>query len=67
MPVYRVCIEETVAQEFELIATSSDEALRMACEEYRNGVYVLEPGNLISVDASVRTNDEPYRDWQNLL
>lgn len=43
---YTVLIEETVSQEFTVSAASEAEARRLAEEKYRNGEFVLEPGNL---------------------
>lgn len=44
---YRISIEETVAQDFELEADSFDEALKIAERKYKNGEWVLTPGHLV--------------------
>ncbi len=43
-----VTIEEMVSQDFEVEADDVGEALALAEEHYRNGKFVLEPGNLVA-------------------
>ncbi len=45
---YRVTIEETVSEAFEIDAESMEAALRIAEEKYRNAELILSPGNIIS-------------------
>jgi hypothetical protein len=47
MKKFKITIEETVSQEFEIEATSLEEAMELAEEQYNNGELVLEPGNLV--------------------
>ncbi len=44
---YIVTIEEMVSQDFEVNADNSKLALEIAEKKYKNGEFVLEPGNLI--------------------
>lgn len=46
MPKFTVVIEETVSQDFDVEANSQEEAIKIARDKYRNGEFVLEPGNL---------------------
>lgn len=46
MPKFTVIIEETVSQDFDIEANSQEEAIKIARDKYRNGEFVLEPGNL---------------------
>ena len=46
MGKYTVVIEETAAEEFELEAKDSDEALKIVEEKYSKGEFVLCPGEL---------------------
>lgn len=44
--IYKVTIEETVCDEFDIEADSKKEAFDIAVEKYRNCEFVLEPGEL---------------------
>lgn len=46
---YTIIIEETVSEELTLEAENKKEALEEARRLYRQGVWVLEPGNLVEV------------------
>lgn len=46
---YRILVEETVSDAFILEAESQKEALEEAERLYREGKWVLEPGNLLDV------------------
>lgn len=49
MKKFKVCVEETVSDEFEIEASDEKEAMEIAKTRYRNGEFVLEPGNLEDV------------------
>lgn len=58
MKKFIIAIEETVVQEFEVLAENSREALKIAEQKYRKGEFVLESGEVqFSQIASV--GDEP--------
>ena len=46
---YTIIIEETVSEEFTLEAANKKKALEEARRLYRQGKWVLEPGNLVEV------------------
>ncbi|EHO62862.1 DpnD/PcfM family protein [Dialister succinatiphilus] len=46
---YTIIIEETVSEELTLEAENEEEALEEARRLYRQGKWVLEPGNLVEV------------------
>lgn len=46
MKKFIIAIEETVVQEFEVMAEDSIEALEIAEQRYRKGELVLEPGEV---------------------
>lgn len=46
---YTIIIEETVSEELTLEAENKKEALEEARRLYRQGKWVLEPGNLVEV------------------
>lgn len=39
-----IAIEETIVQEFEILAASSEQAMSIAEEQYRKGILVLSHG-----------------------
>jgi hypothetical protein len=49
MNQYKILIEETITQKFEIKASTPEEALMIAEREYKNADLILEPGNLIDV------------------
>ena len=46
MKKFIIAIEETVVQEFEVMAGDSIEALEIAEKKYHKGEFVLEPGEV---------------------
>lgn len=46
---YTIIIEETVSEELTLEAANEKEAMGEARRLYRQGAWVLEPGNLVEV------------------
>ena len=62
--IYTITIEETVSDVFYLEANSL-EAKELAIANYNNGVFVLEPGNLIETNLLVG-NDNESSDWFEL-
>lgn len=46
---YTIIIEETVSEEFTLEAANEKEAMEEVRRLYRQGKWVLEPGNLVEV------------------
>lgn len=46
---YTIIIEETVSEEFALEAANEKEAMEKAQRLYRQGVWMLELGNLVEV------------------
>ena len=46
---YTIIIEETVSEAFTLEAEGEKEALEEARRLYRQGKWVMEPGNLVEV------------------
>lgn len=64
---YRVCIEETISQEFEIEAESWEEALEKARADYRSGELVLEAGELHHVQMQARELTEAAEaEWVEL-
>ena len=63
--IYTITIEETVSDVFYLEANSLEEAKELAIANYNNGVFVLEPGNLIETNVLVE-NDKENSGWFEL-
>ena len=55
---YTIIIEETVSEEFILETKSRKAALEEARRLYRQGAWVLEPGNLVEVRFQVREEEK---------
>ena len=59
-----VTIEETVSENFDVIARDYREAIDVAIKKYRNCEFVLEPGNLIFKQLIVyNTKNEALTEW----
>ena len=63
MKKYRVVIEETISEEFEIEATSEEDAVSKAIQEYDAGNFVLSPGNVESRQISITGEDGELNDW----
>lgn len=48
MKIFKITIEETVSETFDIEAETMEEAMEIAEERYYEGSLVLEPGNLIA-------------------
>ena len=48
MKIFKITIEETVSETFDIEAETMEEAMEIAERDYKNGYLVLEPGNLIA-------------------
>ncbi|MBQ8803129.1 MAG: hypothetical protein IJZ53_05820 [Tyzzerella sp.] len=53
MQIYRIAIEETVVEEFEVMANNVKEALEIAEEKYQDSEFVLTPGEVQHKQMSV--------------
>lgn len=58
-----IVIEETVVQEFEVIADSAEKALAFAEKQYRNGVFVVAPGEVQFKRMTVVRPIEEITEW----
>lgn len=46
--LFKVTIEETITDEFEVFASNIEEAGQIAIDKYYNGEILLEPGHLVN-------------------
>ena len=63
MKTYRVIIEETISEEFELEAESEKEAISKAMDAYKSGEFILEPGNFEYAQLKVIDEDDKCSEW----
>lgn len=61
---FEVTIEEMVSKTFLIEAQSDDEAMEIAIEKYKNGEFVLEPGNLVAKQMEIHSLEkDTYTEW----
>lgn len=64
--VFKVTIEETVSETYDIEASCIEEAREIAIEKYKNTEIVLEPGNLMSKKISVcNSRNEILTDFED--
>ena len=63
MQKFTVFIEEIVGEKFEVEAKDSQEAVNIAKEKYRDGTFVLEPGNLMFKRLAVADPQRETTEW----
>ena len=63
MKKYRIAIEETCVQEFEVEAEDSALALELAERKYKNGEFVLEPGEPQFRQLAVVSPSDESTEW----
>lgn len=64
MEKFIVTIEEMVSDDFEVLAENYEEAEKIAVEKYKNGEFVLEPGNLVAKQMKIHNiTDDVRTDW----
>lgn len=69
MKAYRVMIEETIWQTFEVEAETPEEAKEKISKGYRDSTYVLEPGNLGHAQMHIVDDNNctvDYDDWEEV-
>lgn len=66
MPKYTITIEEMVSENFEVEAATADEAMEIAEQKYRDGEFVLEPGNLVCTQMAITNPSEEATEWTEI-
>lgn len=61
---YVIAIEETVVQEFKVIAENAKEALIQAQKKYKSGKLVLDHGEVQFKQIAITTPDKEATEWQ---
>jgi hypothetical protein len=60
---FKIAIEETISQEFEVEADNQQQALEKAKQNYYNGSFVLEPGEVQCKQMAVVNDNNNEAEW----
>ena len=63
MKTFTIAIEETVVEEFKVIANDVEEALKIAEHKYRNEEFILCPGEVQSRQMAVLNLSNEVTEW----
>lgn len=63
MKEFTIVIEETVSQPFVVVANDGEEAMKIAEDKYKNGEFVLEPGELVCKQMTIVSPDDELTEW----
>lgn len=63
MKKFIIAIEETVVEEFEIIAENAENAMRIAEKKYKNGEFVLTPGEAQFKQMSIINPEDESTEW----
>lgn len=63
---YTITIEETVAKNFEIEANSADEAYETAEQKYKDGEFVLDPGECQFRQMAITNPSDESTEWREL-
>ena len=63
---YTITIEETVAKDFDIEADSAEEAYETAEQKYKDGEFVLDPGECQFRQMAITNPSEESTEWREL-
>ncbi len=63
MTKYTIAIEETIVKEFEVFADNTAAAMRIAEKEYKEGDFILNPGEVQFTQMSVVNPSDETTEW----
>lgn len=63
---YTITIEETVAKDFEIEANSADEAYETAEQKYKDGEFILDPGECQFRQIAITKPSDEATEWREL-
>lgn len=63
MKKFVICIEETICQQFEVVAETAEEAMKSAEKLYKIGSFVLYNAELCAKQMAVITPDKDATEW----
>ena len=61
---YTITIEETVTKDFEIEANSANEAYETVEQRYKNGEFVLDPGEYQFRQIAITKPDDECTEWR---
>lgn len=61
---YTITIEETVAKDFEVEANSAEEAYETAEQKYKDGEFVLDPGECQFRQIAITAPNDEATEWR---
>ena len=64
MKLYKITIEETIVEEFEVKANSKENALKIAKEKYRNSEFVVTQGEVHYKQIAITSPSEDTTEWE---
>ena len=64
MKTYTIGIEEVVSGVFTVEAEEAETALNIAMEKYKNGEFVLEPGEVHTKNIAVLEPEKEQTSWE---
>jgi len=59
-----VTVEETISEDFEVYAENENEAFEITKNNYRNGTFVLQPGNVTFRQMTLMDEKEENATWR---
>lgn len=63
MKKFIIAIEETLVQEFEVIADTAENAMEIVEEQYNNGTLVLSPGEAQFKQMAIVKPEDEATEW----
>ena len=63
MTKYTIAIEETIVNEFEVLAENTAVAMRIAEKKYKEGDFILNPGEVQFTQMSVVNPSDETTEW----
>lgn len=63
---YTITIEETCAKDFEIEANSADEAYETAEQKYKDGEFILDPGECQFRQIAITKPSDEATEWREL-
>ncbi len=64
MKKYIITIEESISKDFGIEADTAEEAMAIAEHRYRNGEYVLDPGDLVAKQMAITSPCNEATEWK---
>lgn len=63
MKKFIIAIEETVTEEFEIMAENAEKAMKIAEKKYKRGEFVLSPGETQFKQMSIINPEDEATEW----